>query len=116
MITLILPRGFDISRAAKKLCEEAGTSANIKKTANRQSVQQAIASAQAKLKLFKQTPPNGLALFVGNETPPSALRRRRARLTPTAMPTATPAMPMTPALRAAAAVEVAAAAAAAEVS
>ena len=31
MITLILPRGFDISRAAKKLCEEAGTSANIKK-------------------------------------------------------------------------------------
>mmetsp|Transcript_36963 Transcript_36963/g.121923 ORF Transcript_36963/g.121923 Transcript_36963/m.121923 type:complete len:566 (-) Transcript_36963:224-1921(-) len=68
MITLLLPRGFDISRAAKKLCEEAGTSANIKKTANRQSVQQAIASAQAKLKLFKQTPPNGLALFVGNAT------------------------------------------------
>ena len=66
MVTFLLPPKVQICRAAAKLTEEYGTSSNIKKTANRQSVQAgALLSAQAKLKLYKQTPANGLAIFVG---------------------------------------------------
>lgn len=66
MITMLLPPRFQLSRAAGKLTEELGVASNIKKTANRNSVKEAIVSAQAKLKLFKNTPPNGLAVFVGS--------------------------------------------------
>ena len=65
MITLLLPPRFQLSRAAAKLTEELGTASNIKKTANRNSVKEAIVSAQQKLKLYQETPPNGLCVFVG---------------------------------------------------
>ena len=51
MITLLLPPRFQLCRAAAKLTEELGTASNIKKTANRNSVKEAIVSAQQKLKL-----------------------------------------------------------------
>lgn len=47
------------------LTQEHGTAANIKSHVNKLSVQMAITSAQARLKLYTRVPPNGLALFVG---------------------------------------------------
>ena len=47
------------------LTQEYGTAANIKSHINKLSVQSAITSAQARLKLYSRLPPNGLAVFVG---------------------------------------------------
>jgi len=65
MITLIIPPGTQISKPTKMLTDEYGAASNIKSRVNRQSVQTAIRSAQAKLKLIPRIPPNGIALFVG---------------------------------------------------
>ena len=75
MITLLLPPRFQLCRAAAKLTEELGTASNIKKTANRNSVKEAIVSAQQKLKLYQETPPNGLCVFVGTVIGGSKERR-----------------------------------------
>src|SRR5579859_1304307 len=48
------------------LVQEYGTSANIKSRQTRQSVQTAITSVQARLKLYKKLPTNGLVVFCGN--------------------------------------------------
>ena len=65
LITMLLPSGFQLHRAASKLAEELGTCTHIKKPATRGLVKEAITSAQSKLKLYKNTPPNGLAVFAG---------------------------------------------------
>lgn len=65
MISLIIPPKYQISRVSGMLTQEYGTAANIKSRVNRQSVQAAIQSAQARLKLYNRAPTNGLALFVG---------------------------------------------------
>lgn len=65
MITLIMRPGTAIADTVKMLTNEYGASENIKSRTNRQSVQSAIVSAQQRLKLYRQVPPNGLVLFVG---------------------------------------------------
>ncbi|XVF23601.1 hypothetical protein REPUB_Repub13aG0053400 [Reevesia pubescens] len=57
--------GSNISRPVKKLAEEFGAASNIKSRVNRQSVQEAITSAQQRLKLYRDVPPNGLVLYTG---------------------------------------------------
>ena len=49
------------------LIEEYATASRIKSRENRQSVMNAITSAQQKLKLYNRTPSNGLALFCGQD-------------------------------------------------
>lgn len=68
MITLLLKSGSGISGASKLLARELGAASNIKSRANRQSVQSAIRSAHAKLKLYAHVPANGLAIFCGEGT------------------------------------------------
>lgn len=65
MISLILPAKSQISRTTAMLTQEHGAAANIKSHVNKLSVQAAIASTQARLKLYARVPPNGLAVFVG---------------------------------------------------
>ena len=65
MITLFLPNDYQISRANTLLTDEMGKASNIKSRVNRQSVETAIKSAQAKIKMYNRLPPNGLALFCG---------------------------------------------------
>ncbi|EJD48830.1 peptide chain release factor eRF/aRF subunit 1 [Auricularia subglabra TFB-10046 SS5] len=65
MISLILPAKSQISRATAMLTQEHGAAANIKSHLNKLSVQAAIMSAQARLKLYARVPANGLAVFVG---------------------------------------------------
>merc|ERR1719311_1029201 len=65
MISLIVPGKDDINRANKMLTEEYGTASSIKSRVNRLSVLAAITSTQQRLKLYKNTPPNGLLIFCG---------------------------------------------------
>lgn len=56
MITLIIPKGGQVSRVQKMLTEEYGTATNIKDHVNKLSVQAGIRSAQeVKKKLYKKT-------------------------------------------------------------
>ncbi|KAF8385599.1 hypothetical protein PRIPAC_74741 [Pristionchus pacificus] len=65
MISLHIPPRYQISRMAKMLADEYGTAANIKSKVNRDSVRSAITSVQAKLRLYKDVPPNGLVIYCG---------------------------------------------------
>ncbi|KAH7102384.1 peptide chain release factor eRF1/aRF1 [Auriculariales sp. MPI-PUGE-AT-0066] len=65
MISLILPPKSQIQRATTMLDQELGMAANIKSHVNKLSVQNAIRSTLTRLKLYNQTPQNGLGIFVG---------------------------------------------------
>ncbi|KAJ1339101.1 peptide chain release factor 1 [Batrachochytrium salamandrivorans] len=65
MISLIIPPGDQIARAAKMLADEYGTASNIKSRVNRQSVLSAITSTQQRLKLYNRVPTNGLVVYCG---------------------------------------------------
>lgn len=66
LVTLYIPPTRQISDANAMLRDELGQAANIKSKQTGQAVQSALTSMMARLKPFKQTPENGLALFVGN--------------------------------------------------
>ena len=51
---------------SNKITEELGTASCIKSRENRHSVVSALTSIQARLKLYKNTPPNGLVIFAGD--------------------------------------------------
>lgn len=65
MITLVIPAKEPTSRSVKLLTDEYGAAMNIKSRVNRSSVQTAIRSVQARLKLIPRVPPNGIAIFCG---------------------------------------------------
>jgi peptide chain release factor subunit 1 len=66
LISLYVPPGKQISEVMNMLREEYGTASNIKSTTTRKSVQDAIVKVQQRLKLFKETPENGLVIFCGS--------------------------------------------------
>ena len=66
LVSLYIPDGYDINKVAQQLREEYGTAQNIKSKSTRKNVLGALERALQHLKLYKQTPKNGLALFVGN--------------------------------------------------
>ncbi|MEM3550660.1 MAG: peptide chain release factor aRF-1 [Candidatus Bathyarchaeia archaeon] len=65
LISLYVPPGKQISEVMNMLREEYGTASNIKSTTTRKNVQDAIVKVQQRLKLFKETPENGLVIFCG---------------------------------------------------
>ncbi|MEM4230716.1 MAG: peptide chain release factor aRF-1 [Candidatus Pacearchaeota archaeon] len=69
LITVYIPAGFNINTVAKQLEAEAGTAANIKSKSTRKNVLDALERISRELKLYKQTPPNGMAIFCGNVSP-----------------------------------------------
>ena len=67
MISILIPPGGEqLARTAKMLVDEHGAAANIKSRVNRLSVLSAITSVQHKIKLYKKTPANGLAIYCGS--------------------------------------------------
>ncbi|MFH1786879.1 MAG: peptide chain release factor aRF-1 [archaeon] len=66
LITVYIPDGYDINKVIGKLYDEQGTSQNIKSKTTRKNVTAALERIIQHLKLFKQTPKNGLAVFCGN--------------------------------------------------
>ena len=65
-VTVYVPSGYDINKIINHLSQEQGTASNIKSTATRKNVEDALERMIQHLRLYKQTPPNGLAAFSGN--------------------------------------------------
>ncbi len=68
LISVYIPAGYDINKVKQQLSSEAGTARNIKSSGTRKNVQDALEKMIRNLGLYKQTPPNGLAIFSGNVT------------------------------------------------
>ena len=66
LITVYVPAGFDINLITKQLESEKSTCANIKSTATRKNVQDALESLIRITKGMKKAPENGIVLFAGN--------------------------------------------------
>ncbi|MFC2154145.1 peptide chain release factor aRF-1 [Candidatus Altiarchaeota archaeon] len=66
LITVYVPNGYDLNLVLNQLASEQGTATNIKSTSTRKNVISALEKTIQHLRLFKRTPPNGLAVFCGN--------------------------------------------------
>lgn len=65
-VSVYIPQGYDLNKIINHLAQEQGTAMNIKSAATRKNVTDALERMIQHLKLFKQTPENGLAVFAGN--------------------------------------------------
>src|SRR3989338_10923056 len=66
LVSVYVPAGYDLNKVVSQLADEQGTATNIKSKATRDNVIDALEKMLQHLKLFKQTPPNGLVVFSGN--------------------------------------------------
>ena len=66
LISVYVPAGYDLNKIRTHLSEEQGTAANIKSKQTRNKVINALEKILQELKLYKQTPKNGLVLFAGD--------------------------------------------------
>ena len=65
-VTVYVPKDYDINKIINHLQQEQGTATNIKSAQTRNNVIDALERMIKHLRLFKSTPPNGLAVFSGN--------------------------------------------------
>jgi peptide chain release factor subunit 1 len=65
LITLYIPPDRQLSDVMNNLREERGTASNIKSRTTRHNVEDAIEKVTQRLRLFKSTPPLGVAIFCG---------------------------------------------------
>jgi len=66
LITVYVPEGYDANSVQKQLEAEKSTAKNIKSTATRKNVGDALDKLVRHLKSYKKTPEKGVALFCGN--------------------------------------------------
>jgi len=66
LISVYISSGYDVNAVQKQLEGEKSTAKNIKSTATRKNVTEALDKIVRHLKTLKKTPANGLALFSGN--------------------------------------------------
>lgn len=66
LVSVYIPAGYPIHETANKLREEVNQAGNIKSKTTRNNVTDALERILAQLKMYKQTPPNGMVLFAGN--------------------------------------------------
>lgn len=66
LISVYIPQGYKIVDVSNQLKQEQGTAVNIKSKATRKNVLSALEKVIQYLKLYKQTPEHGLAVFCGN--------------------------------------------------
>ncbi|MGB9703469.1 MAG: peptide chain release factor aRF-1 [Candidatus Micrarchaeales archaeon] len=66
LISLYIPPSYPIAEIMNKLRDELGQASNIKSKTTRVNVQAAIEKIIQYLKLFKNVPKNGIAIFCGN--------------------------------------------------
>jgi len=66
LVSVYVPEGYDINSVQRQLGAEKSTAKNIKSTATRKNVIDALEKIIRHLKTLKKTPKNGLALFSGN--------------------------------------------------
>jgi len=65
LISLYIPPGKQLSDVMNSLRSEYSTASNIKSRTTKKNVLDALVTVQQRLRLFKETPPNGLVLFCG---------------------------------------------------
>jgi len=66
LISVYIPAGFNINQVAKQLEAEKSTASNIKSKSTQKAVLNSLETIIRELKLYKQTPENGMAVFAGN--------------------------------------------------
>jgi peptide chain release factor subunit 1 len=66
LISVYIPAGYDVNTVQKQLEAEKSTAKNIKSTATRKNVEDALDKIVRYLKTLKKTPENGLVVFSGN--------------------------------------------------
>lgn len=66
LVSVYIPQDYDIIKIINHLEQEKGTATNIKSTATRKNVIDALEKMTQHLRLYKRTPENGLAVFSGN--------------------------------------------------
>ncbi len=66
LITVYIPPDTDIIQVINQLSQEQGTASNIKSKPTRKNVTDALEKIIQHLRLYKETPKNGLAVFCGN--------------------------------------------------
>lgn len=65
MVSLYISAGSNIASERQRMSQEKSEAANIKDKQNRKNVEQAIDRVNDILKTYKETPENGIVLFVG---------------------------------------------------
>jgi len=65
-ISVYIPKGYELNKIIKHLEEEQGTASNIKSKVTKTNVIDSLERMIRHLRLYKRTPPNGLAVFSGN--------------------------------------------------
>jgi len=66
LVSVYVPAGYNLVNVMNQLASEQGTATNIKSTSTRKNVVDALERAVQHLRLYKQTPKNGLIVFSGN--------------------------------------------------
>lgn len=66
LVSVLIPVDYNIFNVVKQIETEKGTADNIKSKNTRKAVQDALERISRQLKFYKQTPPNGLAIYCGN--------------------------------------------------
>lgn len=66
LISVYIPSGYPVADVSNKLKGEYGQAANIKSKTTRLNVQSALEKIIQYLKVFRETPTNGVAIFCGN--------------------------------------------------
>ena len=66
LVSVYIPKGFSILKVIQQLSQEKDTASNIKDKRTRTNVQDSLERMIRHLRLYKQTPENGLAAFAGN--------------------------------------------------
>jgi peptide chain release factor subunit 1 len=66
LVSVYIPAGYDVNAVQRQLESEKSTAKNIKSTATRKNVVDALEKIVRYLKTLKKTPDNGLAVFCGN--------------------------------------------------
>ena len=66
LVSVYIPAGYELIKVIQHLQQEQGTAVNIKDAKTRKNVIDSLEKTIRHLKLYKKTPPNGLAAFAGN--------------------------------------------------
>lgn len=66
LVTVYVPAGYNLIKVAEQIKQEQGTAQNIKSKAVRKNVLGALERITQHLKLYRETPENGVAIFSGN--------------------------------------------------
>ncbi|MFQ6020906.1 MAG: peptide chain release factor aRF-1 [Candidatus Aenigmatarchaeota archaeon] len=66
LVSVYVPSGYSLNEIMTQIRNEQGTAINIKSKSTRKNVLGALEKILQHLKIYKQTPENGLAVFAGN--------------------------------------------------